>query len=103
MLKTNTNVEMIDIYEALDVGRSIDLDFNEAKFTFTKEQPEPMVHARLVVQYQGETFGELLVNDEMNGFVYQDFDEDYMQDISTLKQLYGLYNLMDWQWLVDME
>lgn len=103
MLKNNTNVKIIEIYEELEKGRSIDLDFNEAKFTFTKEQPEPMVHARLVVQYQGVTFGEILVNDEMNGFVYQDFDEDYMQDISTLKQLYGLSNLMDWQWLVDME
>lgn len=103
MLKNNTNVKIIEIYEELEKGRSIDLDFNEAKFTFTKEQPEPMVHARLVVQYQGVTFGEILVNDEMNGFVYQDFDENYMQDISTLKQLYGLSNLMDWQWLVDME
>lgn len=103
MLKTNTNVEMIDIYEALDVGRSIDLDFNEAKFTFTKEYLESMSHARLVIQYQGVTFGELIVNHKMNGFIFRDFDDTYTQDIATLKQLYGLAYLMDWQWLVDME
>lgn len=51
MLKTNTNIKIIEIYEELEKGRSIDLEFNEAKFTFTKEQPEPMVHARLIVQY----------------------------------------------------
>lgn len=103
MLKTNTNAKIIEIYEELEKGRSIDLDFNEAKFTFTKEQPEPMVHARLVVQYQGITFGELIVNHKMNGFIFQDFDDTYTQDIATLKQLYGLAYLMDWDWRVEME
>lgn len=102
MLKNNTNLKINDIYQELEVGRSIDLDMNEAHFTFTKEHIEPMFYARLIVQYDGMTFGEILVNDELNGFIYQDFDDKYMEDITHLKQLYGISLLHNWQQKVEI-
>ncbi|NMK91265.1 hypothetical protein [Staphylococcus capitis] len=97
MLEYNNNLKIRDFYQKMELGQTISIDIHEARFTFTKEQDEPKLFAHLVVQYNGTKVGELLVNDALDGFVYEDFEEFFREEISLLKQLYGISLLWDWE------
>lgn len=102
MLKTNTNHEIREIYKELQVGKSIDLEFNDKRFTFTSELINDMNWPVLIVQMEYINFGELVVNDNLTGFWYKDYDEDFKVEVNDLEQLYGLSLLKKWQQKIDL-
>lgn len=102
MLKTNTNHEIRTIYKELQVGKSIDLEFNGKRFTFTSELINDINWPVLIVQMEHINFGELVVNDNLTGFWYKDYDEDFKVEVNDLEQLYGLSLLKKWQQKIDL-
>lgn len=98
MIKLNTNVSIERIANELEVGRSIDLEYNEARFTFTKENSGNSLYPNLRVQYDSDNFGELIVSDDLaTKYIYRDYEDDSEYDIKTLEQLYGLSLLFLWK------
>lgn len=97
MLQYNNDLKIRDLYQQIELGQSLSIDIHEARFTFIKEQNEPKLFPHLFVQYNGETVGELSVNDALDGFMYEDFEEFFREEISLLKQLYGISLLWDWE------
>lgn len=98
MIKLNTNVSIERIANELEVGRSIDLEYNEARFTFTKENNGNSLYPNLRVQYDSDNFGELIVSDDLaTKYIYRDYEDDSEYDIKTLEQLYGLSLLFSWK------